>query len=76
MMVRSAADNAAMNLRMATLQMTGIRMPPRVRTIPPMRRRLNVEFVSETPQVVKLKLSVPKMDTHVTKSVPIQTQRA
>jgi hypothetical protein len=75
MMVRNVSDGAAMNLRMATTQLAGIRIPPRVRTIPPMRRRLPVEVISEPAQVVNIRQAVPKPDTRITESVPIQNQR-
>lgn len=76
MMVRSATDTAALHLRMATMQIAGIRVPPRVRTIPPLRRRLPVEFVFGTTEEVQVRPTAPRMDTLVTESVSIQSQRA
>jgi len=72
---RSANDFAAMNLRMATMQMTGLRLPPRVRTIPPLRRRLAVTIIPEAPVMVIIRHAVHNMDTSVTGTRPIQNQR-
>ena len=64
-----------MNLRMATMQLAGIRVPPRVRTIPPVRRRLPVEIVSGPPQAVNIRHTVPNLDTAPAQNRSRQNQR-
>jgi hypothetical protein len=72
---RNANEIAAMNLRMATMQMTGLRVPPRIRTIPPLRRRLALTVTPEPPQTVIIRHTVQNMDTNVNETRPIQNQR-
>ncbi len=75
MMIRNAVDGPAMNSRMATTQMTGMRIPPRVRTIPSVRRRLPVTVVSDPSVPVIIRHVVQKMDTPITEAHPVQNQR-
>jgi hypothetical protein len=74
MMTRSPVDNAAMNLRLATMQMTGMRVPPRVRTIPHIRRRLSVTIISSPAETVIIRQAAPNLDTSF-QSRPVQDQR-
>ena len=81
MMVRPAADNAAMNLRMATMQLAGLRIPPRVRTVPPLRRRLPVTTVVEPVQPVNIRhvrqnLGTPVAEPRLVQNLPIEPSRA
>lgn len=73
---RSPAESAAMNLRMATKQLMGMRANPRVRTIPNLRRRLPVEFNSETPEVINIRHSVQTLDTAISEAQPIRERRS
>jgi hypothetical protein len=73
---RTPADSAVMHLRMVTQQLTGIRVPPRVRNIPNVRRRLTVTVISEPPMVVIVRQRVHNMDTPITKARPVRDQRA
>ena len=75
MMVRTASYGAALNLRMATMQMAGIRVPPRVRTIPTLRRRLPVEVRTDTAQPVKIRHAVQKLDSPIPGTQLTQNQR-
>lgn len=74
--MRSATDTAAMNLRMATMQLVGMRIPPRVRTIPQLRKRLPITVVTDSPQAVIIRQSVHNVDTSLNETQPIQNQRA
>ncbi len=74
--MRSATDSAAMNLRMATMQLVGMRIPPRVRTIPPLRRRLAIAMVTDSPQEVIIRQAVHNVDTSLNGTQPTQNQRA
>lgn len=65
MTTRSAVDTAALNLRTATSQMAGMRVPPRVRTIPNPRRRLPISVISEPPRPVAIRQNVHNMDSAV-----------
>jgi hypothetical protein len=73
--VRSAADTAAANLRIATMQLTGMRVPPRVRSVPLLRRRLEVTVTAEPPQPVIIRHAAPNLDTPAEKPRPVQNQR-
>lgn len=74
-MVRNAADRAATNLRMATMQLAGMRVPPRVRTVPMLRQRLLVTFVSESAQPVKIRHTSQNVGSPVTETRPTQSPR-
>ena len=74
-MVRNAADGAAMNLRMATMQLAGLRIPPRARTVPMLRRRLPVVFVSESARPVKMRHVSQNLGSPVSGTQPIQSPR-
>jgi hypothetical protein len=73
--VRGAADFAAMNLRMATMQLAGMRVPPRVRTVPSLRRRLTVTEVSDPPQPIIIRHVVQNVGRQVNETRPIQSPR-
>lgn len=64
-----------MNLRMATMQLTGLRLPPRARAVPMLRRRLPVEFGSESAQPVKMRHHSQKLGSPVSETQPIQNPR-
>lgn len=74
MVMRSSAEVADANLRSATVQMAGMRVPPRVRTIPSLRRRLPVTVISEPPQTVIIRQIVPNLDSRVNQTRQIQNQ--
>jgi hypothetical protein len=74
-MVCNAADNAAMQLRLATMQLAGLRIPPRVRTVPMMRRRLPVVFVPESTQPVKIRHTSQNLGSPVNETRPSQSPR-
>ena len=74
-LVRTASDSAAMNLRMATMQLAGLRIPPRVRTVPMLRRRLAVVFVTESTQPVIMRHIAPNLGSPVTEMQPTQSPR-
>jgi hypothetical protein len=73
---RSSAESAALNLRMATMQLMGMRANPRVRTIPMVRRRLPVDFICETPEVISIRHSVQTLDTTIREAQPIRERRS
>lgn len=75
MMLRTMADTAAMNLRMATMQLAGMRIPPRVRTIPSLRRRLPVTMISDPPETIVIRHAVQNMDSPVSKAQSAHSQR-
>jgi hypothetical protein len=74
-MVRTAADSAALNLRMATMQLSGLRVPPRIRTVPTLRRRLPVTAISEPPQPVIIRHVRQNLGSSVSETRPIQSPR-
>jgi hypothetical protein len=76
MATRDAANGAAMNLRMATMHMAGINVPPRVRAVPNVRRRLPVTIISEPPKEVIIRQAAPKIDTNVNETRQNQSPRA
>lgn len=72
---RSIAENAVTNLRMATMQLVGLRMASRVRTIPNVRRRIPVTIVNEPAEAVTLRHAVHNVDTPLEKPRTVQAQR-
>ena len=74
-MVRNATDNAAMNLRMATMQLAGLRIPPRVRTVPRVRQRVPVVFVSASTRPVKIRHTSQNVGNPITETRPTQNPR-
>ena len=75
-MVRSARDSAAMKIQMPPLQFTGMRVPPRIRKIPILRRRLPVTMITDPPQTFNIRHSVKQFDTPVAESRLVQPQLA
>lgn len=73
---RTFADTAAANLRMATMQLMGMRAGPRVRSIPNVRRRIAIEFVSEPPEMIKIRQAAQNLDTAIAKAQPILDHRS
>jgi len=76
MMTRNTTDSAVVNLRLATAQLRGTRIPPRVRAIPSLRRRVPITVVTGAPEVVNVRHAVQNMDTPVNKTLPLSNQRA
>ena len=76
MVLRNATETTTMNLRNLPMQMAGMRVPPRVRTIPSLRRRLPVTVISEPPQTVDIRRVVPNMDNRVNQTRQIQNPLA
>jgi len=74
-MVRNATDNAAMNLRMATMQLAGLRIPPRVRTVPRVRQRVPVVFVSASTRPVKIRHTSQNVGSPISETRPTQNPR-
>jgi hypothetical protein len=72
---RSAADIAVTNLRMATMQMAGMRIPPRVRTVPTLRRRLSVAFVAASAEAVIMRHVTQNLGSPATETQPTQSPR-
>jgi len=64
-----------MNLRMATMQMAGIRIPPRVRTVPMLRHRLPVTFVAGAAEAVILRHVTQNLGSPVSEKQPTQSPR-
>lgn len=65
-MVGGTNDVPAANLRMASMHLAGISLPPRVRAVPHVRRRLTVNIISEPPQEVIIRHAAQSLDTSVT----------
>jgi hypothetical protein len=73
--VRTAVNTAALNLRIATMQLAGLRIPPRVRTVPSLRRRLPVITISEPSQPVIIRHVRQNLGTPIAEPQLIQNQR-
>jgi hypothetical protein len=69
-------ETAVQNLRKAVIQLAGLRVAPRVRKIPTMRRRLSVLMVPASPQSVNIRHTSQNLGTAVSESQPVQNQRA
>jgi hypothetical protein len=75
MRVQAAAEVAGINLRMGTIPLAGLRLPPRVRKIPTVRRRLPVTIIADTAQSVIIRHTNQNLGSPVTEPHPIQIQR-
>lgn len=73
--VCNAANNAAMQLRLAPLPLAGLRVGPRIRTVPMLRRRLPVAFVPESTQPVKIRHPRQNLGSPVNETRPSQSPR-
>jgi len=73
--VRTAVNTAALNLRIATMQLAGLRIPSRVRTVPPLRRRLSVITISDPAQAVIIRHVRQNLGTPVAEPQLVQSQR-
>lgn len=76
MVLRDATETTAVNLRNIPVQMAGMRVPPRVRTIPSLRRRLPVTVISEPPQTINIRQVAPNLGSRVNQTRQIQNQLA
>ncbi len=74
-MAFNAADNAAMQLRLVTMQLPGLRIAPRARTVPMLRRRLPVAFVPGSNRPVKIRHTSQNLGSPVTETQPTQSPR-
>jgi hypothetical protein len=74
-MVVNASDNAAKSLCLAPMQLRGVRLPPRVRTVPMLRRHLPVVFVSESVQPVTMRHLGQNLGSPVTETQSSQNPR-
>ena len=67
---------AAINLRMATIHLAGLRVPPRVRKIPTVRRRLPVTMFPQEVQPVIIRHALQNLGSAVSETQPAQSPRA
>jgi hypothetical protein len=68
---------AAINLRMATIQLAGLRVPPRARKIPTVRRRLPVTIFPGVVQPVIIRHAFQNLGSAVVSEIqPSQSPRA
>jgi hypothetical protein len=74
-MMRPVVEAAAMNLQTAS-PLAGIRVPPRVRKIPALRRRLPIVMAPEFVQSVIIRHAVPNVGGVVGGTQPVQSQLA
>ncbi len=74
-MAYNGADTAAMQLRLATMPLASLRVPPRVRTVPMLRRRLPVAFVNGSTQPVKIRHPSQNLGSPVNETRPSQSPR-
>src|SRR6185437_9621510 len=70
----AAAKTAAINLRMATIQLSGQRVPPRVRKVPALRRRLPITMLPEHSQPVIIRHTSQNLGSLVNEARPVQTR--
>jgi hypothetical protein len=61
---------------MATIPLTGLRSPPRVRRIPTVRRRLPVTIIPDSAQSVIIRHARQNLGSAASETQPVQTQRA
>ena len=73
-MLRPALEAAAMNLRTATT-MAGLRVPPRVKRIPAVRRRLPIMMLPEMTQPVIIRHAGQNLGSAVSGAKILQAPR-
>ena len=73
--IRPTADGAALDLRVATPPLPGLRLPPRVRKVPVLRRRVAVTAIAQPPQPVIIRHVRPNLGSAVSETQLIQSQR-
>ena len=72
----TTAQIAAINLRLAAIQLAGLRLPARAKKIQPLRRRLPVSVVSAESYPVKIRHALQNLGSAVSEIQPIQSRRA
>ncbi len=71
----TTASIAAINLRLAAIQLAGLRPPVRARKIQPVRRRLLVTMVATQDWAVKIGQPFQNLGTPVSETLPVQSPR-
>ena len=71
--VRNAAETAATNLRLATFQLSGLHLPPQVRKIPVLRRRLPITMIPQAVQPVMIRHTSQNLGSLLNEIRPVQS---
>jgi hypothetical protein len=72
---KAAADAGLEKLRTATISLAGLRVAPRARKIPPLRRRLPITMLPESRQMVIIRHTGQNLGSVVSEIQPAQSQR-
>jgi hypothetical protein len=71
----TSAQIAAINRRLAVIQLAGLRLPPRAPRVQPVRRRLPVTLNSAPAYPVKIRHVLQNLGSAVSETQPVQTRR-
>jgi transposase InsO family protein len=74
-LARAAAEIAAINLRMAANPLAGVRIPPRVRKVPTVRRRLPITILTDSAQAVNIRHAAHNLGGAASEIQPAQSRR-
>ena len=74
--IRSSAEIAAMNLRLATLHLAKLRFPPPLRKPHPLRQRLSLTMMPYVAEEVKIRHNIQNLGSQVSETQPVQTRPA
>ena len=74
--IRSSAEIAAMNLRLATLHLAKLRFPPPLKKAHPLRQRLSLTMMPDVAQEVKIRHNIQNLGSQVSETQPVQTRPA
>jgi hypothetical protein len=72
----TAAQIAAIHSRLAAIQLTGLRLPSRVRKVASVRRRLPVTMTSQPAHAVKIRQILQNLGSPVSETRPVQSRHA
>jgi hypothetical protein len=72
----TAVQIAAIRSRLAAIESAGQRIPPRIRRVAPVRRRLPVVMMPQPAHAVKIRHTLQNVGSGISETQPVQNQRA
>lgn len=70
-----AAETALRNLRAASVRLAGLRVPPRVRKVPLVRRRLPITMLPAATESVIIRHAAQNLGGAIRETQPVQSHR-
>jgi hypothetical protein len=72
---RTAAETSALYFKTAAPHLTGLRLPPRIRKVPTLRRPVPIKMVPAESRAVNIRHIAQNLGAAVTKTQPVRNQR-